>query len=99
MLFFFGFERLAWEGHGFLHPWFSFLPMSSCDEVFSSIPLALVRCFFFLYFRWIILLNIFIRINTAFSLSIGSGYTIGIPNRLFINNKIIGVVSFLVFLL
>src|SRR4051812_42977247 len=73
--------------------------MSSCNEVFSSISLALVRCFFLLYFRWIILLVIFIRLSTVFSLSIGSRYTIRINNRLFINNRIIGVVRFLVFLL
>src|SRR3954464_6683283 len=48
VLFFFGFERLTWNGHGFLHPWFSFLPMSSFNEVFSSVLLAHVRCFFFL---------------------------------------------------
>src|ERR1041384_1101380 len=47
MLFFFRFEGLTWKGHGFLYPWFSFLPMSSCDEVFSRVPLACTGCFFF----------------------------------------------------
>src|ERR1041385_6056918 len=89
MLFFFGFERLTWKGHGFLHPWFSFLPMSSCDEVFSSVILAFVGCFFFSNFGWIILFTILFRLSTVFSLSIGVRYTI----------CIIGIVSFFVLLL
>src|ERR1041384_7370762 len=41
VLFFFGFDGLAWEGHRFLYPWFSFLPVSYCKEIFSSILLKL----------------------------------------------------------
>src|SRR3954465_14541819 len=89
MLFFFGFERLAWKGHGFLYPWFSFLPMSSCDDVFSSVFLAFIWCFFFSDFRWIILFNSLFQFNIVFSLSIGGRYTIWI----------IGIVSFFVLLL
>src|SRR4051812_15432865 len=73
--------------------------MSSCNKVFSSISLALVRCLFLLYFRWIILLIVTIRFNAIFSLSIGSRYTIRINNRFIISYGIVGVVSFLVFLL
>src|ERR1041385_3506579 len=89
MLFFFGFEKLTWKGHGLLYPWFSFLPMSSCDEVFSSIFLAFVGCFFFLNLGWIILFTSLFGLNTVFSLSIGGRYTIWI----------IGIVSFFVLLL
>src|SRR3954468_22577699 len=89
MLFFFGFERLTWKGHGFLYPWFSFLPMSSCDKIFSSVFLAFVGCFFFSNFGWIILFTILLRLNTVFSLSIRGRYTIWI----------IGIVSFYVLLL
>src|SRR4051812_10471979 len=99
VLFFFGFERLTWKGHGFLHPWFSFLPMSSCNEVLSSVLLTLVRCFFFLNLWWIILLIVFFRFNTVFSLSIGGRYAVWTNNRLFINYRIIGFVRFLVILL
>src|ERR1041385_1154937 len=89
MLLFFSFERLTWKGHGFLYPWFSFLTMSSCDEVFSSVFLAFVGCFFFSNFRWIILFIILFRLSTVFSLSIRGRYTIWI----------IGIVSFFVLLL
>src|SRR3954471_14104251 len=89
MLLFFGFERLTWKGHGFLYPWFSFLPMSSCDKIFSSVFLAFVECFFFSNFVWIILFTILFRLSTVFSLSIGGRYTIWI----------IGTVGFFVLLL
>src|SRR4051812_43909523 len=99
VLFFFDFERLTWKGHGFLHPWFSFLPMSSCKEVFYSVPLALIRCFFFSNLRWIILFNIFFRFDTVFSLIIGGRYVVWINNRFFFFfYRIIGIVSFLVFI-
>src|SRR3954465_5111762 len=93
VLFFFGFERLTWKGHGFLYPWFSFLPMSSCKEVFSSIVLALIRCFFFSNLRWIIFFSIFFRFSTVFGLSIGGRYAIWINNMSFFFYKIIGIVS------
>src|ERR1041385_3314944 len=93
MLIFFSFGRLTWKGHGFLYPWFSFLPMSSCDEVFSSVCLAFVGCFFFSNFGWIILFTVLFR------LSIGGRYTIWINNKLFTCNWIIGIVSFFVLLL
>src|ERR1041384_6727954 len=98
VLFFFGFERLTWKGHGFLHPWFSFLSMSSCNEVFSSVLLALVRCFFFSNLGWIILFSIFFRFSTVFSLSIGGRYDVWINNLFFFFYRIIGLVSFLMFL-
>src|SRR3954463_14852311 len=59
VLFFFGFDGLAWERHGFLYPWFSFLSMSPCKKVFSSILLALIGCFFFTNLGRIILFSIF----------------------------------------
>src|SRR6187401_899196 len=100
MIFFFRFDRLTWKGHGFLYPWFSFLSMSSCDEVFSSVPLTFVRCFFFSNFRRIIhLITLTFRFSTVFSLSIGDRYTVGINSWLFICNRIIGIVSLLMFLL
>src|SRR3954463_1762770 len=71
VLFFFGFDGLAWERHGFLYPWFSFLTMSSCQEFFSCILLALIGCFFFTNLGWIILLSIFFRFSIVFSLNIG----------------------------
>src|SRR3954469_9164985 len=83
VLFFFGFNGLTWKGHGFLHQWFSFLTVSSCKEVFFSIFLALCRCFFFSNLRWIILLSIFFRFSTVFSLSIGGGYAVWINNMFF----------------
>src|SRR3954466_16355637 len=89
MLFFFSFERLTWKGHWFLYPWFSVLPMSSCDKIFSSVFLAFVGCFFFSEFGWIILFPILFRLSTVFSLSIGGRYTFWI----------IGIVSFFVLLL
>src|SRR3954464_10351452 len=89
MLFFFSLYRLTWKGHGFLHPWFSFLPISSCDKIFSSVFLAFVGCLFFSNFGWIILFTILFRLSTIFSLSIGSRYTIWI----------IGIVNFFVLLL
>src|ERR1041385_8837855 len=69
MLFFFGFEGLTWKGHGFLYPWFSFLPMSPCDEVFFRIPLVFTGCFFFSYLRWIILLSVFSSGSASSSVS------------------------------
>src|SRR6187401_3820854 len=100
MLFFFGFDGLTWKGHGFLHPWFSVLPMFSCDEVFFSVPLTFVRCFFFSNFRRIILLIILtLRFSTVFSLSIGDRYTVGLNSWFFICNRIIRIVSLLMFLL
>src|SRR4051812_50196211 len=72
--------------------------MSSCDEVFSSVLLALVRCFFFSNLRWIILFSILFRFSIVFSLSIGGRYVVWINSRFFINYRIIGIVSFLVFL-
>src|SRR4051812_6924852 len=99
MLFFFGFERLTWKGHGFLYPWFYFLPMSSCNEVFSSILLAFVGCFFFSHLGRIILLLVLFGLNIIFSFSIGGRYAIRVSSRFFIGNGIIGVVSFLVLLL
>src|SRR3954468_15973288 len=89
MLFFFRFDGLTWKGHGFLYPWFSFLPMYSCDEVFSSVFLAFIWCFLFSDFGWIILVNTLFRFSIVFSLSIGGKYTIWI----------IGIVSFFVLLL
>src|SRR3954465_11157259 len=98
MLFFFRFERFTWKGHGFLHPWFSFLPMFSCDEVFFSVPLTFVRCFFFSNFRRVNLLIIFIfGFSTIFSLSIGDRYTVWINSWLFICIRIIGIFSLLMF--
>src|SRR6187401_3142232 len=100
MLFFFGFDGLTWKGHGFLHPWFSFLPMFSCDEVFFSVPLTFVRCFFFSNFRRIILFIILtLRFSTVFSLSIGDRYTVGLNSWFFICNRVIRIVSLLMFLL
>src|SRR6187401_2139067 len=100
MLFFFRFGGLTWKGHGFLYPWFSFLPMFSCDEVFFSVPLTFVRCFFFSTFRWIILLIIItFRFSTVFCLSIRDRYTIRINSWFFICNRIIRIVSLLMFLL
>src|SRR4051812_8114317 len=99
MLFFFSFERLTWEGHWFLYPRIFFLPMFSCNKVFFCISLALVWCFFFLYFRRIILIIIIIRFSIVFSLSIRNRYTIGINNRLFINRGIIRIVSLFMLLL
>src|SRR3954468_3572229 len=100
MLFFFRFEGLTWKGHGFLYPWFSFLPMSSCDEVFSRVLLAFIRCFFFSNFGWIILLHVlFFRIGTVFCFSIRGRYAVRINSWLFTCNRIIGIVSLLVFLL
>src|ERR1041385_4145473 len=98
MLFFFSFERLTWKGHVFLYPWFSFLPMSSCDEVFSTVLLTLIRCFFFSNLRWIILFSIFFRFNTVFSLSIRGRYVVWVNNMFFLFYRIIGIVGFLVFL-
>src|SRR3954462_7757206 len=99
VLFFFGFERLTWKGHGFMHPWFSFLSMSSCNEVFSCVLLALIRCFFFSNLMWIILFSIFFRFNTVFSLSIGGRYVVWINNRFFFFfYRIIGIFIFHVFL-
>src|ERR1041385_6063198 len=100
MLFFFRFERLTWKWHGFLYPWFSFLPMSSCDEVFSRVPLAFIGCFFFSYFGWIILLRaLFFRLGIVFCFGIGSRYVVRINSWLFTCDRIIGIVSLLVFLL
>src|ERR1041385_6510509 len=76
VLFFFGFETLTWKGHGFLYPWFSFLLMSSCDEVFFGILLAFIGCFFFSHLRRIILLLIRFRLSTVFSFSIGGRYAV-----------------------
>src|SRR3954469_3708859 len=73
--------------------------MSSCDEVFSSVLLALVRCFFFLNLGCIILLSIFFRFGTVFSLSIRGRYAIWIKRWFFFNYRIIGIISLLVFLL
>src|SRR4051812_4870783 len=72
--------------------------MSSCNEVLSCVLLELVRCFFFSNLRWIILFSIFLRFSTTFSFGIGGRYAVWINNGLFINYRIIGIVSFLVFL-
>src|SRR4051812_40697131 len=73
--------------------------MSSCKEVFSSVLLALIRCFFFSNLRWIILFSVFFRFSTVFSLSIGGRYAVWINNRFFFFfYRIIKIVSFLVFL-
>src|SRR3954469_21690851 len=98
MLFFFRFERLTWKGHGLLYPWFSFLPMSSCKEVFSSVLLALIRCFFFSNLRWIVLFSVFFRFSTVFSLNIRGRYVVWINSGFFFFYRIIGLVSFLLFL-
>src|SRR4051812_33541317 len=99
MIFFFRFERLAWKGHGFLYPWFSFLPVSSCYEVFSSILLAFIRCLFFSHLgRIILLLIIFFGLSIVFSFSIGGRYAVRINSMFLACNRIIGVVSLLVFL-
>src|ERR1041385_3380385 len=100
MLFFFGFEGLTWKGHGFLYPWFSFLPMPSCDEVFFRTSLAFIGCFFFSYLRRIILLSVFFfRLGIVFCFSIGGRYAVRINSWLFTCNRIIGMVSLLVLLL
>src|SRR3954467_15476636 len=98
VLFFFGFERLTWKGHGFLHPWFSFLPMSSCKEVFSSVLLMLIRCFFLSNLRWIILFSVFFRFSIVFSLSIGGRYVVWINNMFYFFYRIIRIVIFFLFL-
>src|SRR3954469_9366039 len=72
--------------------------MSSCKEVLSSVLFALVRCFFFSNLRWIILFSVFFRFGTVFSLNIGGRYAVWINNMLFFFYRIIGIVSFLVFL-
>src|SRR4051812_37385613 len=72
--------------------------MSSCNEVLSSVLLALVRFLFFSNLRWIILFSIFFRFNTVFSLNIRGRYVVWINNRFFINYRIIGIVILLVFL-
>src|SRR4051812_13942273 len=72
--------------------------MSCCNEVFSSVFLALLRCFFFSNLRWIILFSIFFRFGTVFSLSIGGRYVVWINSKFFFNYRIIGIVSFLVFI-
>src|SRR4051812_19684797 len=69
--------------------------MSSCKEVFSSVLLVLVRCFFFSNLRWIIIFSVFFRFGTIFSLSIGGRYVVWI-NNMFSFYRIIGIVSFLV---
>src|SRR3954463_10626115 len=100
MLFFFRFEGLTWKGHGFLYPWFSFLPMSSCDEVFFRVSLAFIGCFFFSYLGWIILLGVFFfRLGIVFCFSIRGRYVVRINSWLFTCNRIIGIVSLLMFLL
>src|SRR3954463_13108710 len=66
-------------------------------QVFSSVLLALIRCFFFSNLRWIILFSIFFRFDTVFSLSIGGRYVVWINSRFFFNYRIIGIVSFLLF--
>src|ERR1041385_6129157 len=100
MLFFFRFEGLTWKGHGFLYPWFSFLPMFSCDEVFSRVLLAFIRCFFFSFLGGIILLLVFFfRLGTVFCFNIGGGHAVRINNWLFTCNRITGILSLLVFLL
>src|SRR3954470_13228064 len=93
-----GLDRLTWKGHGFLYPWFSFLPMSSCKEVFSGILLMLVGCLFFSNLGWIILFSIFFRFSTVFSLSIGGRHAVWINSLFFFFYRIIGIVSFIVFL-
>src|SRR4051812_20146391 len=77
-----------------MYPWFSFLPVSPCKEVFSSILLALIGCFFFTYLGRIILFGIFFRFN------IRCRYAVWIHNFFFFFffYWIIGIVSFLVFL-
>src|ERR1043165_7867364 len=70
----------------------------SCKEVFSSILLALIGCFFFTNLGWIILFNIFFRFSTVFSLSIGGRYAVWINSLFFFFYWIIRMVSFLVFL-
>src|SRR3954453_13406144 len=72
--------------------------MSFCDEVFSSVLLALIRCFFFSNLRWIILFSVFFRFSTVFSLSIGGRYLVWINSKFFFFYRIIGIVSFLMFL-
>src|SRR3954470_4708922 len=81
-----------------MYPWFSFLPISSSNEVFSSVLLALVRCFFFSNLRWVILFSVFFRFSTVFSLSIGGRYVVWINNMFLFFYRIIGLFSFLVFL-
>src|SRR4051812_49577535 len=72
--------------------------MSSCKEVFSSILLTLIRCFFFSNLRWIILFSVFFRFSTVFSLSIGGRYAVWINNMFFFFYRIIRIVSFLMFI-
>src|SRR4051812_31162951 len=72
--------------------------MSSCNEVFSSVLLVLVRCFFFSNLRWIVLFSIFFRFGTVFSLSIGGRYVVWLNSRFFFNYRIFGIASFLVLL-
>src|SRR3954463_6707418 len=68
-------------------------------QVFSSVLLALIRCFFFSNLRWIILFSVFFRFSTVFSLNIGGRYVVWMNNMFFFFYRIIGIVSFLVFLL
>src|ERR1041384_2771613 len=72
--------------------------MSSFKEVFSSILLVLIGCFFFTNLGWIILFSIFFRFSTAYSLSIGGRYVVWINSLFFFFYRIIGIVSFHVFL-
>src|ERR1041384_3133606 len=73
--------------------------MSSCKEVFSSILLALIRCFFFSNLGWIILFSIFFRFSTVFSLSIRGRYVVWVNSMFFFFYRMISIVVFLVFLL
>src|SRR4051812_14751054 len=73
--------------------------MFYCNKVFFSITLTLIGCFFLFYFGWIILLIIIIRFSTILSLNIRNRYAIRISNRFFISCGIIGIFSFLMFLL
>src|ERR1043165_2402918 len=72
--------------------------MYPCKEVFSSILLALIGCFFFTNLGWIILFSIFFRFSTIYSLSIRGRYAFWINSLFFFFYRIIGIVSFLVFL-
>src|SRR4051812_48729503 len=61
----------------------------SRDEVFSSILLAFIGCFFFSHLGRIILLLIVLGLSTVFSFSIGGRYVVWINSGFFTCNRII----------
>src|SRR3954463_5106800 len=85
--------------------------MGFCTHGSRSLPCLLARKSSLVYFLrlsgtyssqnlgWIILLCIFFRLSTVYSLSIGGRYVVWINSLSFFFYRIIGIVSFLVFLL